>query len=93
MIPVSAFVTFENEEGFNRALKAHNYNIKLLDSSIRIEQASEPTDIIWENREITFFSKLLRTLFAVIILGVLIALSFYVVISLKKEAKAVTMKY
>lgn len=36
MTPVSAFITFENEEGFQRGLKAADHNIKILDSSIKI---------------------------------------------------------
>lgn len=61
--PCSIFATFQTEEGYQRAL---NYNIVLeenpeeyaryeyfLDQKIEIQPASEPTDIIWENRNFT----------------------------------------
>ena len=56
-------MTFENEEGVHRAL---NYNQAIIDDprlnelrfwlnefELDIEQAPEPTDIIWENRHVT----------------------------------------
>jgi len=56
-------MTFENEEGINRALKYHEtveadvdlHELKhwIGDHEIEIQAASEPTDIIWENRDIT----------------------------------------
>ena len=93
MTPVSAFITFENEEGFVRAKIAHQHGVTLLGDRVKIEQAPEPTNIIWENREITAFSRFLRGLFAVVILGILLALSFYIVIKLKTAAKEADDKY
>jgi hypothetical protein len=62
--PVTAFLTFENEEGLNRML-AYNEAVSadpelaefktLLGAPLDIEEASEPTDIIWENRHFTNF--------------------------------------
>ena len=57
--PCSAFVTLENEEGFNRAIKLNEYSRgdrKGLDvflagvKPVLVKQAGEPSDIIWENR-------------------------------------------
>ena len=58
--PCSVFMTFENEEGVNRCLHSaeaidHDENLKDLKIwlgkfEIEIQPASEPTDIIWENR-------------------------------------------
>lgn len=67
--PVDVFMTFESEEGYQRAL-AFEENTKtssLLnernlqsflgqpggDNEIQIKAASEPSDIIWENRHVT----------------------------------------
>jgi hypothetical protein len=62
--PVSAFLTFENEEGLNRCIN-YNQTVEddpdfedyrtLLDEPIEILEASEPTDIIWENRHFSSF--------------------------------------
>ena len=58
--PCSVFMSFETEEGINRALQfdelvasdpsLEGLNIWLDKHRIEIQQASEPTDIIWENR-------------------------------------------
>ena len=60
--PVTAFLTFENEEALNRC-RAYNDTVAnddqysdyrtLLGEHLRIDDASEPTDIIWENRHFT----------------------------------------
>lgn len=49
--PCSVFATFETEEGCQRAL-AYNTSgqMPFLGEMIDVQQASEPTDIIWENR-------------------------------------------
>jgi hypothetical protein len=50
--PCSVFVTFETEEGVQRALAWNNVpTCKFLGEDLDIQQASEPTDIIWENRQ------------------------------------------
>ena len=57
------FITCESEEGFNRALN-YNDNVKMKDfehyqtflgKEIEVTEASEPTDILWENRMYTPF--------------------------------------
>ena len=53
--PCSVFITFETEEGYNRAVN-YNNTIKMKDftkyktflyDEIEIKPASEPSDIIW----------------------------------------------
>lgn len=75
--PVTAFITFENEEGLNRALNYHEAVDKdptkqdlktLLGEELNIEAASEPTDIIWENRHFTQWDRVKR---ASIVIGVI----------------------
>jgi len=63
--PCSVFMTFENEEGVNRALGYDeaieaDVNLRPLKTwlgnhEIEIQPASEPSDIIWENRHFTPF--------------------------------------
>ena len=57
--PCSAFVTLENEEGYNRAILLNKISVGDQKSlavlipgvkPIEIKEASEPSDIIWENR-------------------------------------------
>ena len=54
-------MTFENEEGLNRCLnynetvedpKYEHYKL-MLGEELEVDEASEPTDIIWENRSFT----------------------------------------
>lgn len=60
--PCAAFVTFEHEEGFNRAIilneqvqqgSVPRYFEYLLTEKLEISAATEPSDIIWENRYFT----------------------------------------
>ena len=63
--PCSVFMTFENEEGVNRAInfnktiaadpKFKKLGIWLNRFETEITKASEPSDIIWENRHFTPF--------------------------------------
>ena len=51
-LPSAAFITFKDTKGRE---KANHYNggQKLLEQPFKVEAASEPTDIIWENRHYT----------------------------------------
>ena len=60
--PCSIFMSFENEEGVNRAVRYNDLiasnpeefeelKLWLNKYTINIKKASEPTDIIWENRQ------------------------------------------
>lgn len=59
--PVSAFITFESAAGQFKALKFKPVNIRaskeprgtFLESPLIMIQATEPTNIIWENRQLT----------------------------------------
>lgn len=93
MTPVSAFITFESEEGYHRGIVAHHHHVRILDEKIDISEAPEPTNIIWENRQFNFFQRSLRALLAIFVLAILLAMSFYVVVELKKVSKEVNLKY
>lgn len=65
--PVTAFLTFENEEGLNRC-KSYSDVVTsddqfkhmetILGEKLSFEDAAEPTDIIWENRRFTALQRL-----------------------------------
>lgn len=86
--PVTAFLTFENEEGLNR-MKNYNDTVfsddqyeeyrLLLGEPIEYEDASEPTDIIWENRHFTYWDRLKRTLIVIGYVSIVLLISFVVI--------------
>lgn len=86
--PVTAFLTFENEEGLNRC-RAYNDVVEnddqyshyrtLLGEELEIKDASEPTDIIWENRHFTAWDRFKRTVIVVGYVTVLLAISFVII--------------
>jgi Cytosolic domain of 10TM putative phosphate transporter len=93
--PVSVFVTFESEEGYNRALaiKEHNLKIDWMGRPLLFDPAPEPTDIIWENRELTNSQRLVRLLITIAITLVLLGISFTVIIVLKQKSMESNQKY
>lgn len=48
--PCSVFVTFAEEKGYDYT---KNKKIEILGEQVQIQQAPEPCDIIWENKEVT----------------------------------------
>jgi hypothetical protein len=100
--PVTAFFTFENEEGLNRctnyneAVMADNQysDIRtLLGEPLDIEEASEPTDIIWENRHFTSWERLKRSLIVCGIVFLLLGCSFLIIFSLTQTSTTATNQY
>jgi len=73
--PCSVFATFETEEGCQRALY-YNKTVQMdfLGEELIIDEASEPTDIIWENRQYEprdrFFKSLIVWVLVFFMLGV-----------------------
>lgn len=100
--PVTAFLVFENEEGLNRC---QNYNDTvnadaqytdirtLLGYPLQIDDASEPTDIIWENRHFTSMERLKRTIIVVGIIAVLLFLSFILLFTLSVTSSKIAGQY
>jgi hypothetical protein len=71
---VSCFVTFETEEGHARATVYNEYpQAKFLGQEIELQEASEPSDIIWENRQLTEHTRTFRKLIVLIFIGILLA--------------------
>ena len=77
-VPVSAFITFEEEDSKIVALR-NNLQQELLGKTPRFIDASEPTDIIWENRHFENWDYFKRQAFAFVIIGLLLFVSFIIV--------------
>jgi hypothetical protein len=58
-----------------------------------VDEASEPTDIIWENRSFTQWERFRRTLIVVGIVFILLCGSFVVVFKCSQEANKPLLKY
>lgn len=86
MTPCSVFMTFENEEGVNRAMNFNeaieaDANLQHLgrwlgDFKIEVQKASEPSDIIWENRHFTNGQRLKKKLIVILLMTLLLLSSF-----------------
>ena len=76
--PTSAFITFESDDSKEFALDNLSTE-QLLYSDFRFEDASEPTDIIWENRNKTPSQIYCRQAFACTIIIAILALSFMII--------------
>ena len=83
--PVSCFVTFENEEGKCRAdeynsivasIPEYQHFQHLLGQPFKIQQAPEPSDILWENRHYTKNQRGFRSYLACLILLAILFASF-----------------
>lgn len=102
--PCSCFVTLESEEATGRAgqydelvagegdcLDYVHYD-RFLDSKISLQEASEPTDIIWENRQVTETTRAKRRCVTNLVILVMLLLSgsviyFSTVFANKKKFK------
>jgi hypothetical protein len=95
MTPVSVFITFESEEGYNRALVIAEKDLPInwMGQKLRFDPAPEPTDIIWENRELTNTDRIKRLIITILVTLFLLAISFTIIIMLKQKAMENNIKY
>jgi len=91
-VPVSAFITFFDESSKLFALNYQGVKI-LLGQELRFKQATEPTNIIWENRHYTWKDYLWRQFLAYLIIFVLLLGSFLVVFLVAKESSRIANQY
>lgn len=99
--PVYCFLTFETEEGkcrcdnYNDTVKDPDYAQykTFLGQEIDMVEASEPTDIIWENRHFSSFSRFVRSIIVCFILFGVLCCSFYGIYTAQKLALAMKTKY
>ena len=99
--PVTAFLTFENEEGLNRC-KNYKDTVQqvefkeireLLGQELDFEEAAEPTDIIWENRHFTKWDRIKRTIIVCICVFILLSISFSFIFICSQGANRPLLKY
>ena len=76
--PKFIFVTFETQEGYERAKKWK------VDKKYQFQIAGEPTNIIWENLHNTTFGQIIKTIIVVFILVILLIATFYLFIFIKQ---------
>lgn len=62
-------------------------------SEIEIQEASEPTDIIWENRSFTPKTRNIKRIFVYLTIMVMLSFSGYVIFNLTKKSLALKQKY
>lgn len=86
---LQAFITFDTEEGFVKAISAYQINwirsiscfypkrLRIGGAKVRVDQAPEPSTIIWENIEVKERSRFLRKCITTCIASLAILLSVY----------------
>lgn len=67
--------------------------VTLLGEKPKLKEAPEPTNILWENREKTLSHRVTRTLLAIGVIGILLAISFSIILELKTIARSTKYKY
>jgi hypothetical protein len=95
MVAVSAFVTFENEEGYQRflSLRERGSRIQILGERPTLSEATEPTNIIWENRHFTGFQRAIKSMVVTLIIAILLCISFIIILALKEVILIAKSKY
>ena len=99
IVPTAAFITFEEEDAYILACtineeqkkeKDETKRNKILGQPYRLKAASEPTDIIWENRHFTKRDYLKREIFAYTIILIALAGCFYLTYLIARAAAEVS---
>ena len=80
-IPTAAFITFETDDSKEIALDNES-DEKLLGEDFRFKDASEPTDIIWENRIFTKKDYVMRQLCAYVVIAIMLCVSFVIIFAI-----------
>ena len=91
-IPVSAYITFLEEDSKIIAMQNRS-NKLLLGKQLKFKEASEPTDIIWENRHFTRRDYIIRQLGAYIVMFVLLFGSFVLVFLVAQFSSKIANTY
>lgn len=104
--PVCAFVTFTEQEAYERCenylfkykLTDGSYNtdyteLNFMDEATQIEAAPEPSNVIWENLEVTPYQRVTRKSGAVLVMVAFLFITFIIYSALKSSAGANQLKY
>lgn len=90
--PTAAFITFEEEDAMIIAKQIQTGDL-VLNQPFKMRVASEPTDIIWENRHFTEFDYFRRQIIAFIIIGVLLFGSFIVMYKVARTSAEIAREF
>ena len=90
--PTACFITFEEEDATIVALNLKS-SATLLGEKMRFRKASEPTDIIWENRHFTTADYFFRQLVAYTIIGVLLFGSFAFIYKVARTSAEIAREF
>ncbi|KAH9129907.1 hypothetical protein AeMF1_000070 [Aphanomyces euteiches] len=104
LVAVTAYITFEEEEGYLRCLREYPnlgalhrlfqpYHKRFKKKRMWIQTAPDPTDIIWENLDYTLFNRTMRIIVVNVIALSLLCLSFIVIYVAKVKKNDLTQKY
>jgi hypothetical protein len=92
--PCSCFATFENEEGYNRAQIYGELNYgAFCGQELDLQDASEPTDIIWENRHFKPATRTTKRFIVYFVIVFLLAISGAIIFTFTKISLAAKFKY
>lgn len=98
--PVCAFITFAEEEGYQTGLRFEEPEDKekcknpiLLGEPLWFSDATEPTNIIWENRHFTLIQQIWRAFLVMSACGLLLLGSFVVIFMCQQYSLQFKVKY
>jgi len=101
--PCSIFATFETEEGYNRAIKynetvsdpglGYQHYDKFLGHEIEIQEASEPTDIIWENRAFKPMTRTIKRAIVTVCILIMLTVSAAIIFKCSLESNKRKFRY
>lgn len=102
--PCSIFMTFETEEGVNRCRlydetvaenleKFEHLRLWLGKHELDIQEASEPSDIIWENREVLPSTRTKRGIIVCTLVTLMLFVSFVIIFVLTNMSNTALMRY
>ncbi|KAF0697360.1 Aste57867_11946 [Aphanomyces stellatus] len=104
VIAVTAYITFEEEEGYLRCLREYPnfgflhrlfqpYHKRFMKKRMWIQTAPNPTDIIWENLDYSVFARTCRVIVVNIIALSLLCISFIIIYAAKLQKNKLTQTY
>jgi hypothetical protein len=92
--PCTVFLTFEDEEGKNRALVYNDFpQMSFLGEELDIKETAEPTDIIWENREYSDAQRTGKTICAWSCISVMLMCAFFAIFTCSVIANTAKTMY
>lgn len=99
---MAAFVIFETQEGYERACEIKprlNWKNEVtsdktfLDQPLFFKEAPEPTNIVWENRNVSYKTQFFRKIMVLLIIVLILVMAFVIFYTLKSFTAINNMKY